>query len=868
MPCWIIGSGPECDLVVDQPTVSDRHCRLTRTVDGEFLEDLGSANGTFLNGVRVRGRVRVSRCDRITLGKRVPMPWPPDLPSQAPPVPARVITVGRARDNDVVIDEPMVSGRHARIVVEGGCARIEDLGSSNGTALNAPERRIDSAPLDEADVVFLGSYRIPAARLLHAGDEPAADAPSRIAVRGPAVLFGRDRACDQVLDYPMVSRRHARLSRVGDAIQIEDLGSSNGTYVNGVRVRAPVVVRPGDRIGLGSYTFTLTLSGDLERSDDRDDVTVAARDLAVDAGGRTLIVGVSLRVEPGELAGLMGPSGAGKSTLIKALAGYVRPARGQVLLNGADLEAHHAEFRGQIGYVPQEDLIHRDLTAGEALWFTARLRLPADYGDAEIRRRVRDVLEQLDLAGAEGVLIGSPTGSGMSGGQRKRVNLALELLTDPPVLLLDEPTSGLSSEDTLLVMNVLRKLADRGKAILLTIHQPGRDAFRMMDRVAVVARDAGSTEPGRLAYDGPAYPDAIRFFNPADGPGAQPGAEPSPDDLLRGLARRPVREWVERLDATGRQREGSPHRRGGTERSTPRGPIPQDLRRSSIAQWWALVRRNMALKRKDSWNTAILLAQAPIIALLIVLVFGKQAGASRVLDLEHWTEAASGVASTTFILGLAALWFGCSNAVREIVGEWPVYQRERMVNLRLGPYITSKLATLGGLCLFQCAVLLVIVRQGIGLTAAWPSTFGILVLAAAVGMALGLAISAIARTSEVAIALLPLTILPLLIFGGAMQPLHKLHPILQLGCNAFPSRWAFEGLLVLESDRRPTAPLPAGSGPAEPSLPAVAPRDMAETYFPTETERMGPRAAVITLGGTFLFLVGLIAAILRSRDLH
>jgi ABC-type multidrug transport system ATPase subunit len=589
MPCWIIGSGSECDVVVDQPTVSDRHCRLTQTAEGEFLEDLGSSNGTFVNGMRVRGRVRVHRSDRIMLGKRVPMPWPSDSPPQAPPVSSRVITVGRARDNDVVIDDPVVSGRHARIVVEGGRARIEDLGSSNGTAVNARERRIDSAPLDEADVVFLGSYRIPAARLLHASDEPAAAGRSRIVVRGPALLFGRDRACDQVLDYPMVSRRHARLSRVGAGFQIEDLGSSNGTYVNGVRVRDPVVVRPGDRIGLGSYTFTLTLSGDLERSDDRDDVTVEARDLAVDAGGRTLIEGISLRVEPGELVGLMGPSGAGKSTMLKALAGYVRPSRGQVLLNGADLAAHHTEFRGQIGYVPQEDIIHRDLTAGEALWYTARLRLPADYGDAEIRRRVRDVLQQLDLAGAEGVLIGTPSGSGMSGGQRKRVNLALELLTDPPVLLLDEPTSGLSSEDALLVMKVLRKLADRGKAILLTIHQPGRDAFRLMDRLAVVARDSGSIEPGRLAYDGPAYPDAILFFNSPAGSDSPSGAEPSPDDLLRGLARRPVREWVERLAASGRRRAYSPQRTGGTERATPRGPTPQDLRRSSIAQWWALV---------------------------------------------------------------------------------------------------------------------------------------------------------------------------------------------------------------------------------------------------------------------------------------
>ena len=173
-----------------------------------------------------------------------------------------------------------------------------------------------------------------------------------------------------------------------------------------------------------------------------------------------------------------------------------------------------------------------------------------------------------------------------------------------------------------------------------------------------------------------------------------------------------------------------------------------------------------------------------MIALLIVLVFGNQAGAGT--EEDHWAETASGVASTSFILGLAALWFGCSNAVREIVAEWRVYQRERMVNLKLGPYIASKLTTLSALCLFQCTILLVIVHYGAGLKGDWFSTFGILFLASSVGVALGLVISAIARTSEVAVAMLPLVILPLLIFGGDCQPIYKMHPSLRFACQSFP----------------------------------------------------------------------------------
>jgi ABC-type cobalamin/Fe3+-siderophores transport system ATPase subunit len=581
-----------------------------------------------------------------------------------------------------------------------------------------------------------------------------------------------------------------------------------------------------------------------------------------------LIEGISLVVRPGELVGLMGPSGAGKSTLLKALAGYVRPSRGSVLLNGEDLARDYASFRGQIGFVPQEDIVHRDLTVREALRYAARLRLPADYGDEEIRQRVANVLAQLDLTAAADVLIGSPSGTGTSGGQRRRVNLAMELLTDPPILLLDEPTSGLSSEDALLVMQVLRKLANQGKTIVASIHQPGRDAFRVLDRVMVVARDAGSNEPGKLAYDGPAYPDSILFFSRPAGSPANPGAErePSPDDLLKGLARRPVREWVALIDAEREKAAKPTSGRAPLPRVRTPHPVPQDLTRSSFLQCCTLVCRAVAIKRKDRWNTTILLAQAPVIALLIVLVFGRQVG--RTDDLEHWAETRSGLASTAFILGLAALWFGCSNAVREIVAEWRVYERERMVNLRLGPYIASKLATLGALCLLQCVALLAVVHLGVGLSANWLVAFAIVFLASGVGMALGLVISAAARTSEVAVALLPLSILPLLIFGGALQPIHKMHPSLQWFCQGFPSRWAFEGLVVLEADERPRAPSALGMPPrlAERSE-APVPRDMAEDYFPTRTARMGPRASVIALSGTFVFLVTLIAVILRSRDL-
>lgn len=255
----------------------------------------------------------------------------------------------------------------------------------------------------------------------------------------------------------------------------------------------------------------------------------------------------------------MGPSGAGKTTLISALNGYTPPTLGQVLFNDRDLYANYGQFQGVIGYVPQDDIMHGDLTVARALYYTARLRLPPDSSDAEIAERIKVVIEQLGLKGTENVLIGSPQKRGISGGQRKRVNLAMELLTDPAVLFLDEPTSGLSSEDTLTVMRLLRTLADEGKTILLTIHQPSLEAYRQLDNLVVVAKDPGTTDPGRLTYYGPAYPQAVQFFNPQH----EEGAVLSPDEVLRSLAEEKMRRMGPTL--CGLAMEATVHRRTGQQ---------------------------------------------------------------------------------------------------------------------------------------------------------------------------------------------------------------------------------------------------------------------------------------------------------------
>jgi len=803
--------------------------------------------------------------------RRHPVPYPP-LRRPPPMAGRKCIRIGRADDNDVVLDFPTVSSHHAQITFAEGGAWLEDLGSTNGTAIGAPERKIRRERLRPDDVVYFGSARVPATRLLDGhmalGSQPHVALKSRDA----AVLFGRNADCDHVLDDPRISRHHARLTRNGAAMRIEDLHSANGTYVNGQRIKGATALHAGDLIGIGRFTFRVAPDGRLEQRDYRGNLAIEAQGVTVDVRDRRLLEDVSLVVYPSEFVALMGPSGAGKTTLINALNGYTPPKAGQVFFNGQDLYANYGQFQGVIGYVPQDDIMHGDLTVSQALYYTARLRLPPDSSDAEIADRVRTVIEQLGLKGTEDVLIGSPQKKGISGGQRKRVNLAMELLTDPAVLFLDEPTSGLSSEDALTVMRLLRKLADGGKTILLTIHQPSLDAYRLLDNLVVVAKDPGTADAGRLVYYGPAYPQAVEFFNPQE----KAAAKLVPDEVLRGLAKEKTEEWVRRYAASLWKRQFVDDRRNRQALPVAEGSVLQQANRDfGFRQCWTLIRRALNVKIKDLTNTTVLMVQAPIIALLIVLVFGSHAAEKT--TAENWTAVAGAASTTIFLLALAALWFGCSNSAREIVGEWAIYHRERMVNLKIPSYVGSKFAVLGGLCVLQCAVLLGIVYHGAGLCGPWLPMFLTLLLTSLVGLAIGLTVSALARTSEVAIALLPLILLPMVILAGVLQPLHKMGRASAACAQIMPSRWAFESLLVLEADQRPTctppampvSPVPPGAKSA-PGKPAAAEQpkeqDMAEHFFPAETDRMGIGAGNIALGAMLAMLIVAIHIILRARD--
>lgn len=798
---WTVGSSPDCDVLADKPFVSGKHCRLSRHGDQYVLEDLGSTNGTFVNGYRLEPNspVYVSTTDQLTLGRHLPMPWPAAAATQSSGQhsSAQVLNIGRAPECEIQLDYPMISWKHARIVREGKQWIIEDTKSLNGTALNQINNKIQRANLQPSDEIFLGSYKISASRILREKHLTKGESPFEpVRFQGNRMVLGRDPSCGYPLNYPMISWQHAALERASDGIYVEDLGSRNGTYVNGVRIASRTLVRLGQEIGLGSFRFQLLADGALAKRVYNGNVTIEVSSVAVNApNGERLLDEVSLTIFPSELVALMGPAGAGKTTFLKAINGYTPPAAGRVLFNGADLYEFYDRFRTQMSYVPQDDIVHAQLTVREALYFSAKLR--TDLTDREIEKRIDEVLTSLEIFDKKNTIIGSPERKVLSGGQRKRVNIAMELIAAAPVIFLDEPTSGLSSYDAENVVRVLKRLSSEGTTIITTIHQPSLDIFKQFDSLIMICRDPGGH--GALAYFGPAHPDSIEFFDPASAQLArsQPGKELSPEMLLSGLKNKKTLEWAAAYEQS-RYKKDFVADRSGKIPSAPSQTPASPVRKFGFGQWWTLVRRNILLKVRDRAQGIILLVQAPLFGILVGAVFGSV----RFKTPEEWPNVMKHATGIEFLMVVAAIWFGCNNVARDIVGEWTVFQRERMVSLKLPSYVFSKLAVAAVLCLFQCLTLLGIAALMCHLEANFFATLGILYLSSLVGAALGLCVSARASTTEAAIAMLPLILLPIIALGGGLTPPASMRQPMPQIAKIFPSRWAFEADLLLEADKK------------------------------------------------------------------
>jgi ABC-type multidrug transport system ATPase subunit/pSer/pThr/pTyr-binding forkhead associated (FHA) protein len=814
----VLGRDPNTAQVVfgpDDRQVSRRHASV-RVQDGFLLlRDLDSSTGTFVDGQSVEeaelepgdvfelgpGGPRL-RVDADAGGTMLAVPRPAAFPAAPaavfdeapgeapePPIPpgsrlrlevtrgtragesaeagGRVVRLGRAPTNTVAFPaEAIVSAQHCKIVrLEDGFVLV-DLESTNGTFVNG--RPVRRARLKAGDLIELGPGG-PELRVALFGRAEStgatvlipnfADLASR---RGEAtlveerelpdggLLIGRGDGASLRLESPIVSQAHARLVWSPLETVLEDLGSSNGTYVNGTRVRRRAV-GPGDDVVIGP--FRLEIAGRrVAVRDTRRHAELVAEGLVVSAGDRRILDGVSLRLAPGTFTAIIGPSGSGKSTLLKALCGARPAAHGQVSVSGRDLYSRPETAAGLVGYVPQDDVVHAELTPAECLDYAARLRLPADTSTPERRRRVEAVLATLELSERARVPIRR-----LSGGQRKRVSIGTELVTDPDLLFLDEPTSGLDPGLEESLMLLLRELSFKGKTVAVVTHT--LDHIGLCDALVLLAA-------GRVVFAGPPR-DALRRFGIAH-----------PTELYARLKERPAEEWT-----VGAER--------GASRAVAPPPRPAAAP-GALRQLGVLVARYLRILGRDGRNAALLLAQAPLIAGLIGLSLQYGAG-----DLGY-TKPKN---TLLFLLGLTAVWFGCSNAARELVKERALWARERLAGLRPLPYVASKLVVLTGLAVMQCAALLTILHAWFGIPGFGAPLLLAMVLAAAVGTLLGLVVSALATTADRAMTVLPIVLIPQVLFTFPAVQLDMRGPA-GVVARAMPTWWSFDALrrLALRAD--------------------------------------------------------------------
>lgn len=814
----LVGRDPTCQVVVPDRSVSRRHAEIRRVGDNWVIRDLGSRNGIHLNGTRAE-TITLSNGTQVRIGSAHDGPLltftlpesSPEPPTQRPAPPAASVPAQRPRPEPPVVSplEPPV---------------VSPLEPPFPPPAPSPPPQTRSEP-------------------------PRTGRPEIAAFDATGTTtIGRSADCDIVLYDLLVSRRHAMIRQSGNRYHLIDLGSTNGTYVNGRRISRSLL-NAGDVVSIGHYELTF----DGQRLHERVDagpVSLTAERITVDIGSQRIVNDVSFSLEQGSLLGIIGPSGCGKSTLVRAVAGLQQASGGRVTYDGRDLYADYAELRYRIGMVPQDDVLHRQLTVRRALRFAASLRFADDVPRRERHARVEEVMQTLGLTRSAKQRIDR-----LSGGQRKRTSVALELLTEPSMLCLDEPTSGLDPALDRDVMRELRDLADRGRTVLCITHSvlhlnycdrvlvlcpggttgyfgpPGEllSFFEAEDYADVFAKVTQQpeywtrryresalhrryvVEPIAAVLSAPRPTEAIPVLGPTGSPNAAPIAAGMPPAAATGVPPAsatgvpPASDAPPRPDPAG---PGSPPEGWSLAAGPPvPAPIAKVLRlgrtpigsraRDPVAplrQFTTLSLRMFAVIIADRGYTLFLLGLPAVLALLSHAVPGRS-GLARVEGLsgDERLEAMR----ILVVLVVGAAFIGISSSIREIVNEATIYKRERAVGLSPGAYLAGKFVVLGIINVIQVSGFVWLSLLGRGgpdeaLVLGSPMLEIIVPVAMVTTSAtmLGLCISALARSVAQTTPVLVVVVMAMLVLSGGLFELSGQAVLDQVSWLS-PTRWGF-----------------------------------------------------------------------------
>jgi ABC transport system ATP-binding/permease protein len=633
------------------------------------------------------------------------------------------------------------------------------------TAVDAEIERAEVRRLEQA-ARELGVDPVLVTALLQKHDPRHAAGDLRFPLEGDRVVIGRSPAADVQLPDPQVAKQHAELVLSGGVWRVVDLDSGRPTLVNG-RAQTSAPLNQDTILRIGPYTLRM-VGDELRGFGERSFAALTVRNLNRRIGDIVLLEDMSFTVFSGEVVALVGPSGAGKTTLLNAINGVAPADTGDVRLDGDDFHRLLAADRSLVGIVPQDDLVHAELTVEESLGYSGQLRFGADVERGEVDREVDRVLGELDIAHIRKSRIGNVLQRGISGGQRKRVNLGQELMSrSTRVLFLDEPTSGLDPRASQEIVRLTRQLADAGRIVFLVTHDLTPEVMAQVDHLLVMAPG------GRLAFFGPPE-QATRYFHV------------STPDAIFGRFQEPIppQQWASEF------RESAGHRKyvGSREHLLPLRAEPQDGgddravgRRSMLRQLVTLTSRYARVKMRDRTGLLVLALQPPVLAAVMLVMYPKP------------------IVSMFFMITLSCMWFGMSAAVRELIADRVIWHREHRIGVGVVPYVMSKVVVLGLLVAIQCAFLYAVMHAGMNLGEdlgfGLLQATGVAVLTGWVGVGVGLFTSAVWRSSEAAVGTLPLLLIPQITFSGILVSLRDMTALSKAVTWVTFQRYSFDALL-------------------------------------------------------------------------
>lgn len=691
--------------------------------------------------------------------------------------------IGNSSECDLTITDSKITAQHARIFIsKPGDVFIEPINNS-AIALNG-SLVTDPINIKHGDWIVLGAtpYQISLEASLDILHDDITDSASLnidksqgIKLTNKSIItIGRTVECDIVIPSPLVSALHAKLIKEPSGWVIEDCNSTNGTYINAQRVQEKHTLKAYDYVAIAASEYQFT-GNSFESSTQTGQVRIEVKHLTKtvkDRGtgqNKNLLQDISFSIEPGEFVGVFGTSGSGKSTLLDALNGRRPATSGQILYNGTNLYEAFDLFRTAIGYVPQQDIVHRNIIMQHALKYTAKLRLPPDTSNSEMDDNAASVLEKVGLAEKAKLLVNTP--APLSGGQLKRVSLAVELVANPNVLFLDEVTSGLDAGTDKKMMKLFRSLADDKKTVICITH-----TLENIETCQLVVL----LHQGRLVFFGP--PQAvIGYF----------GIERL-SDVYEALESKPAAFWAEKYHSSSFYELYVEKRKTADGNNSAQSMNQAQVATKKFFSWkqtYTLMSRYIELLMSDKRNMLFLILQAPLVALAISLVFDSS---------DNLIERAGKESQIVFMLSLSVIWFGCINSVRELVKELPIYLRERSVNLAIAPYIISKLIPLTAICFIQCALLLLVIEIFIPIPGDILTRFSVLFSVSVAATTMGLSVSAFVGSNDKAMTTIPMLLVPQIILAGAVVELKG--AALWVAKSSMISYWGYEAMKTTLSE--------------------------------------------------------------------